>query len=685
MGLDSDLKTIKSLWAEKITLASKKKWHEFGKYAVECEKFYAAPNHNFMYKNEFNVGDGPKVTTNLVFQMVDVFLPFLHHTNPNRLVTDRRPQVDPMLQLALYPPEMIQQAAQEHDQQQIQMAQQAGVMGQPFQPQQFDPTVLLPSDPVGDATRLIRHSLMEQYLNYTPHELALHSESLKSLTEALVMGRGVWWTELIDGPNGKMVGSFHDSVDFLQLDPDFTDLKKCAWASRERTAPRAWLERRFGMPKDDLKGSSRSHTQQAAENVKGEIAIEGIAERQRDKRSDDDGSTQDLVRYFEIYSRCGLGGKLAGAEPELQDRLASFGDNLYIVITDDYPYPLNMRPDMFDVGIGGDMDGAIRSSRDGMQWPTPMHADPAHPWPFTVCDFHHQRNSVWPVSHVRPALGEQKIINWIWSHVANQVSQSSDGTWLYDERLPDEIIEKLTRRVNNKWVGLPNREGRSLRELVDYLPPPDVSQSLMEVAQIFEHRFQTITGSLEVLGGGQSNRQMRSSAEAQIANTRATSRPEAMAERYDQCQSRIARNEAIAIRHHLDAKQIAPFFEEDFSTDSEQELPEVGYLSQLWQHAVFSDDINKILSESNYRIESGSSRKPNPADISAALNEQLNQVMPLLKEEWQATGDPTNINKYMAHLAKANPGQATIELTDLRALLAEQQAQQQQPPQQQLV
>ncbi len=193
MGIQGDLRRVKSLWGEKIQIASKKKHSEFGKYATECEKFYASPTHAFMYDTEgFGMGDGPQVTTNLVFQMVDVFLPFLHHTNPTRMVTDRRPQVPPELEVQLrFPPEQLQQIAQQHDQQQQMMAAQYAQLGQQYQPQPFDPAMLIPQDPQGDAARDVRNFLLESYLNYTPHELGLHNECLQRLTDSLLSGLGV--------------------------------------------------------------------------------------------------------------------------------------------------------------------------------------------------------------------------------------------------------------------------------------------------------------------------------------------------------------------------------------------------------------------------------------------------------------------------------------------------------------
>jgi hypothetical protein len=664
VSLRDSLRQIVDIWRRKITYASTRKWNEFGKYAVWCEHFYSKASHNFLFEEKgiisgayggFDIPMGmPQVTVNLVYQMVDLFVPFMHYENPVRIMNDEGVEIPKELKLLAIPPDQLQTMMQ-------QGMQQAADTGMPF-----DPLSLVPDDPMRPMLRAVVRELLTPYLNYTPRELDLVNESILTLTESLVMGAGVLWQETVETPRGKFVGSFHDSIDYLQIDPDFGLLRQSLWVSRERWEPKWVLEKRWPHLIGKLKPATKDHDRQAQWNIEGSQHRRPNIEKGTEIV---EKGSHDMIQYFEIYSRCGIGAKLAGAPPELQERLGSLPDNIYLCVSPCCEYPLNLHPDMLEVPAPY-QDEAARAIKTGIQWHTEYHDDYANPWPFVMLSYHPQRHSVWPISHVRPALGEQIMIDWIWSHVASLIKKSK-RKWLYVDQLDSETMERVTSDME-EFVPVAQQMGVPIDKLIHHIPADPLPADMFQVAMHFERMFQMRTGTLDMLGGQQAERQMRSSHESQMMESYTKARPDAMAKRYADFMSKVARNEAIAVRRHIGAQDVHQFLGEPFG--QEGEIPILGPLTQLWaEHVYKPDDIKAILCEYDYRVEADSMRKPNIKDQLNAMGESSNVVLPLLQADWQQTGDPTEINKWLkkhSELAKM----PEIQLHDLRQAAMEMAA-----------
>lgn len=676
VSLRDSLRQIVDIWRGKITYASQRKWSEFGKYAVWCEHFYSKSSHNFLFEQNgliagayggFDIPAGmPQVTVNLVYQMVDLFVPFMHYENPVRLMADEGVEIPKELKLLAIPPDQLQMAM-------MQGMQQAAMTGQPF-----DPLSLVPDDPMRPMLRAVVRELLTPYLNYTPRELDLVNESILTLVESLVMGAGVLWQEIIDTPRGRFVGSFHDSIDFLQIDPDFGLLRQSLWVSRERWEPKWMVERRWPHLVGKLQPQSLHRSFGRDSDRQATWAIEGAEHRRPNIDRGVDAThtgSHDMIQYFEIYSRCGIGARLAGAPPELQEKLGHLPDNLYLVVSPSCEYPLNLHPDQLDVPAPY-QDEQARAIKTGIQWHTEYHDDYANPWPFVMLSYHPQRHSVWPISHVRPALGEQIMIDWIWSHVAFLIKKAK-RKWFYHDQLDPETVERIQSDME-EFVPVAQQMGVPIDKLVHHVPADPIPQDMFTVAMHFERMFQMRTGTLDMLGGQQAERQMRSSHESQMMESYTKARPDAMAKRYADFMSKVARNEAIAVRRHIGAQDIHQFLGEPF--DGASQIPVLGPLTQLWaEHVYKPDDIKAVLCEYEYRVEADSMRKPNVHDQLNAMGESSNVVLPLLQADWQQTGDPTEINKWLkkhSELAKM----PEIQLHDLREAAMEMAAMQGEEP-----
>ena len=78
------------------------------------------------------------------------------------------------------------------------------------------------------------------------------------------------------------------------------------------------------------------------------------------------GETNDLMVYFEIYSRMGLGHRMHekfNKHIELTaDILDEFGDNIRLIISDDYDYPLNVPEPVLE-------KGSMEEIAERLSWP----------------------------------------------------------------------------------------------------------------------------------------------------------------------------------------------------------------------------------------------------------------------------------------------------------------------------
>lgn len=674
---------IKRLWVEKLNLASKRKDKEFGKYARECWKYYANPNHDFLYEGSDEaaadrwglMSGAPRVTVNKCFQFVDVFKPYIHHRNPKRTVTERRPVIDPGLRLAALPPGYLENLAQQLAQQGVlqQQMQMAAMQGQVADPmaiaQQFAIQMLSQKNGQQDAIYAIRRQLLEAVLDYTPQEFNLIDESHRSLTEALVCGRGVWLTKIIEGPHGKLPGTVHVPVDRFLVDPDFLCARDWKWVAFEQIMPKHEFARLYGIDEKELKtGFDESTDKQAT------LKIEG-REHERYKA---DESTHDLVRYWEIYSRCGVGTHLSGIDDDLKGRLDGLGQNVRLIIADCWDEPLNLREDQFGATTQDRTNEAVTMATDGLKWPLPFWRDSSWPWPFALCDFHHQNDSAWPVAHLRPALPAQRMLNWLWSHVATKIKKTSKDKWLYDQTQLDETtLRKVISDVDEEFVPVKRKQSETLQQMMFQMQHAPMNADIFNVAQFFELIFEQVSGLSALMSSGESNRQMRSSYEAQLKEKIVQGRPEAMADVYENTQSRIARNEAVALRL-MSGGEMSWFFHEQPQPDPMTGQPTLGELSQLWDQAVYEPDEARLMAETDCRIESGSMRKPNIGEALTGLTEFTQVMLQPLMAAYQSTGDPTNMNILLAELCKKTQ-MPPMAMPDMRQQMA-MAAQQQQPP-----
>lgn len=618
----SVLSPLTAQWLSKIEL-SRKARKEFDEVANECMLFFCAPT-GFLwdqkYKDRFKLWAGdtsslPKfrMTIAKAFEMVALFGPVLYAQNPVRTVTPRKAlEVSQDLLMAVLS-EGQQQPMNPLMALQQQMMQQQ-VLGQMYQGMQITAQA--------DQCRAM---LLERYLNYTPNEmpgggLAYHAE--RSITEALVKGRGVSWTEPMTPPGGQhvLVTSRYGSCNDLYTDPDFDNIDKGMWVAEGCLSPTWKLEEEWKLPAGSLKHVA-THESAATQALKATDPF-GSGDRAA-------GKTNDLMVTYKIYSKMGVGARLAGLNDEVARMLDQVvGQYAYLVIAPGVPYPLNLSDQFLQTAS----DDEIRAAAS---WPVPYWADDR--WPCTVLDFYSRPGSSWPIAPLSPGLGELKFINTFLGHLANRIWMSSRDLIAVATSASESLKKAIRSGQDQSIIEIDSIQG-SIDNMVKVLQQPetnlDVWRILQEVLEMFEKR----TGLTDLLYG-QTSVQMRSAEEAATKRNQVSVRPDYMAGKVETWLTEMARREGMCARWFVQPETFGLL------------CGPVGAF--LWQKLVLEQDVEKVVRELSYRVESGSARKPNKDRDVTNANQTMSQLAPIYNHHADVTGDTAPLNNVISQLAKA--------------------------------
>lgn len=628
MGPPSDhpLADLCDLWLRKIESAKQFKERVFGATAKECMAFYNGP-HDFMYntRNARNalgmyiakdreVKTTFKVTTNKVAEIVQRFGPSLYFNNPNRKVGPNKPNVSPAALQLLGNPYAVQAAFQE----------------------------------IGERREVQEASaeLMEWMLNYTPNELDLMRHSRLSISECLIKGLGVMWTEVFQptGSRTKLIGSFHDSCDRLILDPDADTEENCKWVVRECIHPKWEVEQEYGLPPGSIKGNLQSV--QAKSNV-------GYDDTYSAARYD--GKSNDLVAYYKIYSKMGMGDRLKGGDEDLSSVLEQFGENVFLVVARNTPFPLNLPPDLMDLPL--DQPGAIDQVKAALRWPIPLWGDDT--WCHTSLGFHSIPGCPYPMAHLKPGLGELRFINWCLSFLADKVYLTSRDYIAIAEHAFEDLEPVIKSGDNLAILKIKKSLNQKITDLVQFLQHPPMNKDILDIVQLAMTMFDKRVGLTELMYGA-SEAQYRSSEEAKLKGKMSTIVVNDMAACAARWQTTISRKEGLANQFLVSPADVAPVFGEQWGPPQMPGMPpQVGPISQLWAQLLYRppnyDDPESIYAtcrEYEYRIEADSLAVPDTARDMDNMDQFLQSPFAAqIMGRYQMTGDPTQVNALMTEWA----------------------------------
>lgn len=630
MADENPLRPITKRWLECVKQAEKHK-KPFQEDADEALSFYAS-DPDAMWKDSYargergyNKGIDPpafRMSVNRVWEAVRLFSAVIHHRNPARTVNPKEyPIIGPAL-LGIQPQQPVPAMGPDGqpiigpDGQMVMMPDPGMQMYQQgLQEQQF----------MMERRKVIA-KLLEDYLNYTPNELNLKGHSRKVVEEAFIKGCSVWWHELYQPPgsNVRMAGSFYDTVDNIVWDPDADEFEDIRWAARRRTQPVDEVASKFGLSRDALKGHQESYSSRADSNDRG----------YEHKRKT--GKTNDLITYWEIYSKTGFGDRLKDGDKDLQGKFDSLGPNCYIVVAEGVEFPLNLPPQLLQEEV--DETGIPQNFFMAAQWPIPFWAEP-NGWPFTLLAWHGKPGYSWPISLIRPGIGELRFINWAMSFLATRIATSSQTLIGVNKAADPDIKAKILEKAEGgfKIVEISEAIGRNVNDVISVFNMPGVSQDMYtiisEVTALFDRR----VGLTELIYGMTRN-QFRSAAEAQVKAEQISVRPDDYANTLEDALSEVARKEALLARWLISPQDVAPV---------------LGPMAaQAWAMHVQGEDPDSIVREYSYRVEAGSARKPNVATRIENVNNAMQIIMPVAQGLMQA-GKPEIFNALLADWGKA--------------------------------
>ena len=627
---------IVSQWMEKIKRAKDQKRERFGKYAKEAMQFFDG-SHDFMWKGEYAKGDegflqkGVKgalptfrMTVNRVFEAVALFGPVLYHRNPTIQVT---PKVLPKIEPAML-------GVDPQDQQSVQQAQQ----------------VIYQQDQQ-DFTKRNYAKLKEHYLNWLQQETDKKEQARMAINEAIIKGMSFLWTEMVQAQGSaiRKPRSVYVSVDDVVIEPDAQYWDDVQWIARRVVQPLWKVEREYGL-EDRIRGNKSSANKQA----------EIKAKNREDSESKRKGESYDLIEYWQVYSKGGFGNRLrkGGITKDIEENFdyEQFGDFCYIAVCDDCPFPLNMPPEV----LTADPEEMFMRS----QWPIPFWTDGG--WPFSKLHFYEKPKEVWPISLIKPAIGELRFVNWCMSFLADKVAAASTTYVAIAKAAGAEIQDQIKSGMGPYTViEISEIFGQRVSDVVSFLDAPafnvDIWRMVSEVLDLIDKR----TGLTELLYGLSGGTQIRSATEADVRNQNVSVRPDDMASRVEDWLSHCAMKEMEAAEWSLSGQDVQPI------------LGDVGAL--IWEQRIQSQEFERTVMDFDYRIEAGSARKPNKTNRVRQLNEFGQIVMPMLQQFVQM-GIDQPYNSFVRDWAKANELDAEPYLINMAEIKQqEEQAQQGKP------
>jgi hypothetical protein len=234
-----------------------------------------------------------------------------------------------------------------------------------------------------------------------------------------------------------------------------------------------------------------------------------------------------------------------------------------------------------------------------------------------MLSFHRKPGYVWPISHIKPGIPELRFLCWAFSFLAQRVAVSCETligvSKAADQDIKDQILSQS--QGGFKIVELSEILGRSVSDVISVFQLPNATNEIWNVIGAVTEMLEKRLGLTELVYG-MTNKQIRSATEASVRSEQISIRPDDMAECVENCMSNLARKEAMAARWLLSPEDVA------------QVVGPIG--AAVWQQHVSSMEPLQVAREYDYRIESGSARKPNKATRAEQMQAALQNLGPVL-------------------------------------------------------
>ncbi|MBG95055.1 MAG: hypothetical protein CL793_07365 [Chloroflexi bacterium] len=290
-------------------------------------------------------------------------------------------------------------------------------------------------------------------------------------------------------------------------------------------------------------------------------------------------------------------------------------------------------------------------------WPAPLFLDGK--WFHTPLYFHAHPSELYPIAPLKPALGEQKAIDFLATFMLAKAKNASRDVIGVDPSVDENVISQISSGRDLEVVSLTGAQGRSINEVISWLEHPGIPSDLKETFRLLIELFQQRTGLQEILYG-RTNVAERSARAITVKDRNSRARIDDKAEMVEYWMNEAARKEAILARFLLDGEEVEAVVGGDvvygyrvdvvsngepmtlkelkeisgdigtyFETEEEaaealqtimpmlqmtRPLSQINIIpvtaSVVWQDTGTLEDNIDIIREFSYRIEAGSARRP---------------------------------------------------------------------------
>lgn len=640
----------------------------YTKGAMEISKFYLG-QHKYIFDPKFNPNQlsltirtdatNTKQVRQPVFQMSDnvaanylmTFAPWLLQGTLKRLVTATKPFQPPPVCYGIEPQQMQMMKLQQM--QQMPNGQQMAMMyWQQQQQAQMQAFMDQVSNSADYELRQARAGMMEMLSNYSAMELGYAAERRRAVEESLILGGGLWLTQITQFPQSgqKLIGSQNVMMNDIVWDPDAVRTKDCKWMAIQCRAPAWVVSRLFGIPEDEIKPNSVSNVANTYhESLIITAGPENVNNRIR---------PEDEVVYWKFWSRMGAGARLRPVgqrHPEVDALDKMLGDNCFFIVSNCCDYCLNLSPAVFNAveqmskakqiidllpmpPEQKQQVDVMAPLKKAVAWQIPFHLDEDDPWPVTQVSYYERNGSPYPIPPLEFALAYMKFMVWVISFIADKCYRSNRQFWAIDDSNNEQLKKAIEDGEDECIIPLKNLDQKSIDSFIKMIEAPDMKASLLDVYEFFNKKFETVTRMNE-LNQATMSRAMRSATEASILEDASKLVPQAMMRSLLDAETRVARKEAIASILLLSDKDVTPCLG--------------GPGGRAW-NTVMKIDPLQLMRETTYDVVASQGRV---IDISTRMdqtNKMAQLVLPLLVQIGQVTGVFGPANAILQEWAKAN-------------------------------
>lgn len=590
-------------WEGRLSAAQNSK-REFNKAGDQCMAFFAE-NCGFMwggpFYDEYLKGlpkPGLRVTINKTSEFVEIYEPYLLWDNPQRTMMVRK-----MLDV----PEGLL----------------AGEQSDPIA--QMQSQMLRDMQDRSAMERQVRTALWEMWLNYTAIEQQpkLLTNSMFALREALIYGLGLLWPEAYSFPGSsrRLTKCSYVSCKDLLIDPDCCDpgWETATWVARRRITTCWELERLWNLPKGTLKEYATLSS-----------ADQTIRDRFKQKYSWPDGKTHDLIVWYEIYSRAGVGARQIGfptSQEELYDDLV--GDFAYLAIAPGVPFLLNAPPPLI-------YEESEEEVADRFAWPAPLLNLDGR-WPCARLGFKWVPGKPWPQPPLQSAIGELIVLNILVSAATQNAYANRRQIVAYVRSEAKQIEEKLRNNEDidgTVFLELSDALQKSVNDLVQYVNAPSMNRDIWDAIDYMSMVFDKRAGLPEVMYSI-SRVASRSAADVHSKQENASIRPEKMSRDVAAWQTEAAELERLVAAMEItgdDVRGLDPL------------------AAVLWDQYITNADPEEIAREMSATIQAENLRKPNRERELENLKDMMGWLLPSLAQLAMTRGDEEGVRPFNAFL-----------------------------------